>query len=139
MGTVVATVAAFLMLAEQNTIAVISESEIRPKYHQTEYESGCGSTVFRVRFRNGPRENGRVDHLLIDGRQARDVAATLDLRAARRSIVSFQIMDCGWDPRRPVFRGVMVLSEAESRAASMRHMLFFRLTRHGKGWQIAID
>jgi hypothetical protein len=139
MGTFGAILAAISTLAEQNTIAAISQSEIRPKYHQTEYESACGSTVLRIRFRNSMRERGRIEHLLIDGRPAQNVAATLDVRAARRSIVSFEIMDCGLDRHRPVFHGAMVLSEAESRAAGMRHMLFFRLTRQGKDWSITVD
>ena len=139
MGVLGIILAAVSMQADQNTIAAISEREIIPKYHRTEYESACGTTVFRVRFRNGVRESGLIDYLLIDERPVRHIAATLDIRAARRSIVRIEIMDCGMEPDRPVFRGVMVLSEGESRAAGMRDKLFFRLTRHGKDWQIVID
>lgn len=139
MDTFGATLAALLMLAGQTKVVVNTQREARPEYHQTEYESACGPTVFRVRFRNGVRESGRVDHVLINDQPVRDAARTLQIRAARRVIASFEIMDCGMDPIRPVFRGVMVLSEGESRAAGMPHLLFFRLSRRDKEWQIIPD
>lgn len=139
MGTFGATLAALLMLAEQTEVVVNTRREARPEYHRTDYQSACGPTVFRVRFRNGVKESGRVDHVLINEKPVRDAARTLQIRAARRAIASFEIMDCGMDPVRPVFRGVMVLSEGESRAAGMPHLLFFRLSRQGKDWRIALD
>jgi hypothetical protein len=132
--------AGFLMAAAQDGNDVLLRHDISPKYNKIDYEAACGSTVFRVRFRNGPDERGRIDHLLIDGQRVPGAAETLDLRAARRIIDRIGIMNCGMDPHRPVFRGVMVLSQEESRLAGMRHMLFFRLTRDGRaGWQISVD
>lgn len=129
-----------LMMIEPNELVVSTGRDyISPKYHQTDYESACGETLFRVRFRNGPKERGRVDHLLIDGRPVRDAAETLQIRAARRAIGGIEIMNCGMDPKRPVLRGVMNLSELESRAAGMRASLFFRLTRRGRDWKMTLD
>lgn len=129
-----------LMAAEQSDLVVKTGNSISPSYHRTDYASACGEKVFRIRFRNGPEENGRVEHLLIDGRPVRDAAETLQIRAARRGIDSIEIMHCGEDPRHPVFRGAMRLSKAASRAASMRDTLFFRLTRDGpKGWRMSVD
>lgn len=139
MSTLGATLAAFSMLVYQSNVVAVSEREFRPDYHKIDYESACGSTVFRVRFRNGLKERGRVDQVLIDRRPVRGAAETLQILAARRAIAGFEIMDCGMDPLRPIFRGVMVLSEGESQAAGMRNMIFFRLSRHGRDWQIALD
>jgi hypothetical protein len=134
------TALAVVMLAEQSPVVITSGNTVKPKYHRTDYESVCGSNVFRVRFRNGPEEDGRVDHLLIDGQPVRDAAATLQMRAARRGIDAIAIMHCGDDPRRPVFRGSMRLSKAASQVTSLRDTLFFRLTREGrKGWQMSVD
>lgn len=131
-----ATLAGLLTLAEQDTIVIATRHSITPKYHRMDYESACGSTVFRVRFRNG----GRVDHLLIDGRPVPDAAETLQIRAARRLITSIEIANCGMDPRQPVFLGFMNLEPRESQRLGMRSSLAFRLTRQGrKGWQIAVD
>jgi hypothetical protein len=113
---------------------------VRTSYHQTTYESACGPTVFRVRFRNGPDESGRVDHLSIDGRIVPGAAELLDLRAARRMILSIGIMNCGKDSKRPVFVGSMNLEPSESRRLGMRWLLVFRLTQQGgKGWSMSID
>ena len=129
-----------LILTEQSPVVVASGNTITPKYHRTDYETVCGSHVLQVRFRNGPEEDGRVDHLLIDGWPVRNAAETLQIRAARRGIDSVEIMNCGDDPRRPVFRGAMQLSKSASQIASMRNTLFFRLDRQsGGGWQISID
>ena len=44
------------------------------------------------------------------------------------------------DSERPVFRGIMELSKAESQLASMRPTLFFRITRQGgEGWRLTMD
>lgn len=128
----------FLMALSQ-VGADLNQHDISPEYNRTDYESPCGSTLFQVRFRNGPEEHGRVDHLLIDGRPVRDAAETLQIRAARRVIVRIGIMNCGMDPRRPIFQGAMVLSEMESRRLGMRDTLFFRLTRDGRDWHMTID
>lgn len=129
-----------LLVAGEQGGDLVLRHDIGTRYTRTDYETACGSTVFRVRFRNGPEERGRVDHLLIDGRPVRDAAETLQIRAARRGIDSFEIMNCGMDPRRPVLRGVMNLSTMESRAAGMRPSLYFRITRQGrKGWQFTLD
>ena len=81
MGILGATLTGLLMLAEQDTIIVATGPHgISPKYHQTDYESACGPHVFRVRFRNGPEEQGRVDHLLVDDRPVRNAAQTLPKR-----------------------------------------------------------
>jgi hypothetical protein len=135
-----ATLAGLLILAEQGLVVITSGNTIKPKYHWTDYETACGSTAFRVRFRNGPEEDGRVDHLLIDGRPVRGAAETLQIRAARRGIVSIEIMNCGTDPRSPVFRGSMNLSKAASRVASLRDTLFFRVSRENRGgWRLVVD
>jgi hypothetical protein len=141
MGTFGAVAAGLLILAEQGPIVIATGPHgVSPKYHRYDYEAACGAFVFQVRFRNGPEERGRVDHVLIDGRPVRDAAATLQMRAARRGIDSIEILNCGMDSRRPVFRALMVMTKAESQAASMRHMLAFRLTREGRGeWRLVID
>ena len=138
--TLGAALSGLLMAGGQGGDDLVLRYDVDARYNRTEYEAACRSTVFKVRFRNGPEERGRVDHVLIDGRPVTGAAEMLDLRAARRIIDRIGIMNCGMDPHRPVFRGVMVLSEEESRLAGMRHMLFFRLTRDGrKGWQISVD
>jgi hypothetical protein len=128
-----------LMTAEQGEIVIRTGNTISPKYHQTDYKSVCGSKVFRVRFRNGPEENGRVDHLLIDGRSVRNAAETLQMRAARRLITGIEIANCGVNPRQPVFLGFMNLEPMESRRLGMRWSLAFRLIREGKGWRLSVD
>lgn len=114
--------------------------DLSPKYSRSDYESACGSNIFRVRFRNGPDERGRVDHMTIDGRSVIGAAELLQIRAARRGIDKIEIMNCGMDERRPVFRGVMAFSEIESRSLGMRWLLFFRLSREGRGaWRLVVD
>jgi hypothetical protein len=134
--------AGLLMPAQQDVLIISTkrEIEIAPRYSRTDYGSVCGSTVFRVRFRNGPDERGLVEHVLINGRSVPGAAEMLDIRAARRWIESIEIMNCGMHPARPEFRGVMKLSKAESQIASMRPMLFFRITRQGgEGWRLTMD
>lgn len=134
------TLAVLSMLAEQEMITIrTGPHSINPTYRHTDYESACGSAKFQVRFRNGAEEDGRVDHLLIDGRTVRDAAETLQIRAARRWIDAIAIMNCGDDPRRPVFRGVMRLSESASQVARLRDKLFFRLIREGGGWRLILE
>lgn len=141
MSTIGGALAGLLTLAEPETIVITTGRDyLSTKYHQTDYESACGSTVFRVRFRKGPEENGRVDHLLIDGRPVPDAAETLQMRAARRLITSIEIQDCGTDPRRPVFHGTINFVPGESRVLAMRWSLAFRLSRQGReGWRMTID
>lgn len=140
MDSLALVLAILFIAAEQDTIVVTTgPHHVNPKYHQTDYETACGSTVVRVRYRQGPEESGRVDHVLIDGRRVRDAAETLQILAARRSITGMEIFDCGTDRRRPVFRGAMTLSEAESQAARMVNRLFFRLSRVGNDWQLTMD
>ncbi|HEX8467228.1 MAG TPA: hypothetical protein VF620_05445 [Allosphingosinicella sp.] len=141
MSTLGGTLAGLLMLGQQEMIVVTTgpHPEISPKYHQTDYESACGSHVFRVRFRNGPEENGRIDHLLVDGRPVRDGAETLDIRAARRWIERILIKHCDSAPSRSIFRGVIEFSEGESRMLAMRWALAFRLIREGEDWRIVVD
>lgn len=133
--------ASLLMPLEQDVIIISTgRDHINPRYNRIDSESACGSTVFQVRFRNGPEESGFVEHVLIDGRPVPSAAEILDVRAARRGIVSIGIMHCGADPERPVFRGIMELSKAESQVASMRPTLFFRITRQGRdGWRLTMD
>ncbi|HEX8238550.1 MAG TPA: hypothetical protein VF574_02295 [Allosphingosinicella sp.] len=132
--------AGLLTAAQESDLVLKTGNRVSPTYHRTEYESACGTKEFRVRFRNGPSENGRVDYLLIDNQPVRDAAETLQIRAARRGIDSIEIMHCGDDPHRPIFRGAMRLSKAESQVAKMQSTLFFRLTWEGrKGWRINVD
>jgi hypothetical protein len=140
MSTFGMALAGFLILAEQDTIVITTGMDYTStKYHQTDYESACGSTVFQVRFRNG-EENGRVDYLLVDGRPVPGAAELLDLRAARRMINSITIVNCGMDPRRPVFVGMLSLEPMESRRLGMRWSLVFRLAREGRGdWRMTIE
>lgn len=130
-----------LVTAEPTELTISTGRDfISPKYHQTEYKSVCGDKVFLVQFRDGSEESGRVDRLLIDGRPVLNAAEALQIRAARRNIDRIEIMHCGMDPERPIFRGVMALSEMESRSLGMRHLLFFRLSRQGpEGWQLTLD
>jgi hypothetical protein len=126
--------------AEQGGEYIVSRHDISPKYNRTDYESACGSAVFRVRFRNGPDDHGRVDQVWIDGRPVVGAAEQLQIRAARRPIDSIELMNCGLDSERPAFRGVMNLSKASSQVARLRPMLFFRITRQGReGWRLTTD
>ena len=134
-GTVLA---GLLMLAEQGGSSISSAKSVRPEYHRYEFESACGAFVFRVRFRNEPTGRSRVDHVLIDGRPVPGAAKKLDQFAARRSIDRIEIMNCGLNPQRPVFRGVMALSKPESQPANRKNMLFFRLVRRGNSWQFSV-
>jgi hypothetical protein len=143
MFTSFSTIIAGLLMPAQQDVLVIStkrEIEIGPTYSRTDYESACGDQVFRVRFRNAPKEHGRVDHVLINGRPVPGAAETLDVRAARRTIDGIGIMRCGMDSKQPEFKGYMELSKAESQVASMRPLLLFRITRQGgEGWRLTID
>ncbi len=132
--------AASLMPAEQTGGVVVLRHDISPKYNRTDYESPCGSSVFRVRFRNGPGAHGQVDQVSINGRLVVGAAEQLQIRAARRVISRIGIMNCGADPRRPVFQGVMELSPIESQSLGMRPSLYFRLSPQGGGdWRLSID
>ncbi|HEX8238549.1 MAG TPA: hypothetical protein VF574_02290 [Allosphingosinicella sp.] len=124
MGVFGATLVGLLLLAEQKPVIITSGNTVKPPHHQTDYESACGSNVFRVRFRNGPEEEGHVDRFLIDGIPVRDAAETLQILAARRWIQAIEIMNCGDDPRRPVFRGATRLSKSASQVAHLRDTLF---------------
>ena len=140
MGNFSASLAGLLLLTNQDTIIVTTGHDVRPKYHQTDYETACGTNVFQVRYRSGPAEPGLVDYLMIDDRPVRDAAATLELRAARRAIDRIEITNCGQDFRHPVFRGVMKLNEADSQVARMRDTLFFRVSREGReDWRLIVD
>jgi hypothetical protein len=143
MLTSLSTIFAGLLMPAQQDVVVIStkrDIEISPKYRRTAHESACGQTVLRVRFRSGPNERGVVEHVLIDGRSVPGAAEMLNVRAARRWIERIAITHCGMDPERPEFRGSMELSKAESQAASMRPLLFFRITRQGReGWRLSMD
>ncbi len=133
--------ASLLMPLEQDMVVFSTGRDHIPRrYDRIDYESACGPTVFQVRFRNGPEAAGLVEHVLIDGRPVPGAAEILAVRAARRGIVSIGITHCGPDPERPVFRGTLELSKAESQLASMRPTLFFRITRHeGEGWRLTMD
>jgi hypothetical protein len=128
-----------LMLADPAGNTIGSGNTLNPKYHRYDFESACGVSVFRVRFRNGPMGRSRVDHVLVDGRPVPGAARTLDRFAARRAIERIQIMHCGKDPRDPVFGGIMVLSKPETQPASRQIELFFHLVRTGEGWRITLD
>jgi hypothetical protein len=77
--------------------------------------------------------------VLIDGRPVPDAAETLNRFAARRSIDRIGIMNCGMDPEKPFFRGVMELRKPESQPYSRHTSLYFRLVRQGAGWRFAAD
>lgn len=140
MITFAAALAGLALSPEQSGDVISTGNLLRPDYNRTDFEVACGSTIFQARFRNGPEEHGRVDRVIVNGRRVRGAAETLQIRAARRPIESIEIMNCGLDPRKPDFRGVMTLSKAASQSASMQQMLFFRLRREdGKGWQITLD
>jgi hypothetical protein len=134
-----AALAGIAMWAEQSGGKIDSGNVTTPRYHSYGFEAACGASVFRVRFRNGLKGGSRVDHVLIDGRPVPGVAETLDRFAAGRKIDRIEIMHCGMDEQRPLFRGIIVLSKAESQPASRQNELFFRLIRQGKGWRFAAD
>lgn len=127
------------MLAEQTGGTIISENTTSPKYHSYDFESACGASVFRVRFRNGSRGGSRVDHVMIDGRPVPGAAKTLDRFAARREIDRFEIMNCGMDPLRPAFRAMMGLSKPALQPYTRRNTLYFRVVRRGEGWRFSVD
>lgn len=133
--------AGLLMPPEQDMIIISTgRDDVGPRYNRIDYESACGSTVFQVRFRNGPEESGIVEHVLIDGRPVTGAAEMLDVRAAQRGIDRIGIMNCGADAERPAFRGIMELSKADSQTARLRPTLFFRITRQGReGWRLTTD
>lgn len=139
MNTFSAALAGLLLLAEQGAGSSNPGNTIGPKYHLYDFESVCGSFVFRVRFRNGPAERSRVDLVLIDGRPVPGAAKKLDRFAARGAIDRIGIMHCGEDPRRVFFRGVMELSKLDSKPTDGHNTFFFRIVRRSKGWQISID
>lgn len=132
--------AGLLMAAVQDEGVVVLDHDRGTRYTRIDYEAACGSAVFRVRFGNGPVLRGQVNHVRVDRQEVPGAAAMLELRAARRMIDRIGIMNCGMDERRPVFRGVMELSKAQSQAAGMRASHYFRLVREeGKGWRIVFD
>jgi hypothetical protein len=141
MGIFSTALAGLLSLADPETIVITTgPHSLSPKYHQTDYESSCGSNVFRVRFRNGPDENGRVDHAMIDNQPVPGAAEMLDLRAARRWITGVEILNCEADRRRSILRGTINFEPADSRRLGMRWTLAFRLTREGRdSWRMTID
>ena len=117
---------------------IVLRHDVPPKYNRTDYESVCGSTLFRVRFGNGP--GGRVHRVWVEGRPVAGAAEQLDVRAARRVISRIGIMNCGPDPGRPLFRGVMELSAIESQRLGMQPTIYFRVSRRGReGWRLSID
>lgn len=127
-----------LMVAQQSGGTIASENITSPKYHNYDFESACGGTVFRVRFRNGSRGGSRVDHVMIDGRPVPGAAKILDRFAARQRIDRIEIMHCGLDPLRPIFRGIAALARPESQRSTKENMLFFRLVRQDKGWRMTV-
>lgn len=140
MATNPATLAALLMLSDQSPIVVATRHPIAPKYHRYDYQSACGSNVFQVRFGYDGKENGRVEHLLVNGRPISGAAEMLEMRAARRLIMGIEILECGTDSRRSVLRGTINFEPGESRRLGMRWSLPFRLTREGgDGWRMTID
>lgn len=127
-------------MAGQDKNVIVLDHDRSTRYTRIDYETACGSTVFRVRFGSGPVLRGQVNHVMVDGRPVPGAAEMLEVRAARRMIDRFEIMNCGRDERRPVFRGVMKLSEMESQSLGMRASHYFRLVREdGKGWRIVFD
>lgn len=129
-----------MVMVGQGEGVIVLDHDRGTRYTRIDYETACGSTVFRVRFGSGPVLRGQVNHVMIEGKEVPGAAEMLQLRAARRFIDRIGIMNCGMDERRPVFRGVMELSKAESQAASMRASHYFRLVREDrKGWRIVFD
>jgi hypothetical protein len=131
--------AGLLIVAEQGGSTASAGNAFGPKYHRYDFESACGSSVFRVRFRNVPGERSRIDHVLIDGRPVAGAAKKLDRFAARGVIDRIGIMHCGTDPRQLVFRGIMKFRKSESQPTDNHETFFFRIVPKGKGWRISID
>ena len=134
--------AGLLMPAQQDFVVFSTKRDIpiSPKYRRIAHESACGRNVLRVRFRSGPEQRGLVEPVLIDGRSVPGAAEMLNVRAARRWIERIDIIHCGLDPERPEFRGIMELSEADSKLARLYPTLFFRITRQGReGWRLTTD
>jgi hypothetical protein len=140
MFTFAASFSGLMMVAEPETIVIDPRHWITPKYHRYNYEAACGSNVFQVRFGNDGKENGRVEHLLIDGRPIHGAAEMLQVRAARRLIMGIEILDCETDPQRSVLRGTINFEPGESRSLGMRWSLAFHLVREGRdNWRMTID
>jgi hypothetical protein len=127
------------MMAEPSGGTIASENTAIPRYHLYDFESACGNSMVRVRFRDEARQGTRVDHVLVDGDPVPGATKILDRFAVRRKIDRIEIMHCGMDPLRPIFRGVMKLSKPESQPSDKQNTIFFRLTRRGKGWQMSVD
>jgi hypothetical protein len=135
-----ALLAAVSQPGDRNEDVIVLRHDISPGYNRTDYESPCGSAVFRVRFQNGPDRHGRVEHVTIDGRPVPGAAVWLQVRAAQRVIGSIHIMNCGLDQRRPVFSGRMELSPLESQRLKMSPTVYFSLRRQEQGeWQMVLD
>ena len=140
MSSFVTVLTGLLSLADPEMIVISAVHDISPKYHQTDYVSSCGSNVFRVRFRNGTDENGRVYHVMIDNKPISGAAEMLDLRAARRWITNIEILNCVTGPQRSVLRGKINFEPGDSRRWGMRWSLAFQLTREGQdGWRMTVD
>jgi hypothetical protein len=138
--TLGAALSGLLMAGDQGGDDLVLRHDVDARYNRTAYEAACRSTVFQARFRNGPEERGRVDHVLIDGRPVAGAAEMLDIRAARRLITSIEILNCGTEPRRPVFQGMINFEPMESRSLGMRWSLAFRLIRESRdSWRMTID
>ena len=138
----IAALAGLLVAAQPNDESgvIVLQHDLDTRYTRIEYETACGSNVFRVRFGNGPVLRGQVNHVMVNGLPVPGAADALMVRAARRFIDRIGIMNCGMDPRRPVFRGVMELSKEESRSWGRSPSVYFRVSRNGdKGWRIVFD
>ena len=126
--------------AAQGGDEIVLRHDVGTRYSRIEYEAACGSTVLRIQFRNSRDDRGRIEHVLINGRPVPGAAGHLQIRVARRMIDRIGIMNCGMDERRPVFRGVMAMSEMESRRLGMRPSVYFRVSRKGHGgWTLSVD
>jgi len=108
-------------------------------YTRTMVESACGQHVIHVQFRNEwPRGlRGRVDSFRIDGSDVADGAASLQDRAANRTISQIEIMNCGSDRRDPEILGAMYLAGPESTQRGMPANAFFRLRKEAGAWRFS--
>jgi hypothetical protein len=127
----------FVML--QAADVVVAEHSRGTDYVQTNIEAACGDRILRIQYRNENARRGQVTFVNVNNRDVFGAAFGLQNRAANRAIVGIEIMNCGWNERDPEIRGVMALSELESRRDNLPPRVYFRVRQVDGSWRISWD